>query len=242
MEGAVRRSGSAPFSGLGVTSYLDFPRRPLLAIDTSSAQGGIALYDGHRLSLRSWPADRSHTMTLLSEIHHLLDRDSVAVRELAAITIAIGPGTFTGLRVGFGVAKGFHLATGAPLIGVSTLEATALPFAICGMPIVAAVAAGRGRLAWAHYQPKSGRLIETQAPKNGTFDELVAEIDGGEVIVTGELDGEQTDRLTRLERAYVPTTALRARQPAALAEIGWGRWIAGQTDDAVTIEPMYLSR
>ena len=91
--------------------------RPILSIDTSSSQGGIALYDGRRLSTRSWPAERSHTTTLLSEIHHLLDRAEIRVRELAAVAIATGPGAFTGLRVGFGVAKGFHLATGVPLIG-----------------------------------------------------------------------------------------------------------------------------
>ena len=68
-----------------------------------------------------------------------------------AVAIATGPGAFTGLRVGFGVAKGFHLATGVPLIGIPTLEATALGFAICGIPVVAVVGAGRGRLVWARY-------------------------------------------------------------------------------------------
>src|ERR671918_265529 len=113
--------------------------RPILSIDTSSGQGGIALYDGRTISTRSWPADRSHTTTLLSEIHHLLDRAEVRVRELAAVAIATGPGAFTGLRVGFGIAKGFHLATGVPLIGVPTLEVTALGFATCGTPIIAVV-------------------------------------------------------------------------------------------------------
>src|SRR5215216_6969118 len=115
--------------------------RPILSIDTSSGQGGVALYDGQRLSTRSWPADRSHTTTLLSEIHQLLDRAEVRVRELAAVAIATGPGAFTGLRVGFGIAKGFHLAIGVPLIGVPTLEATALAFASCGTPVVAVVGA-----------------------------------------------------------------------------------------------------
>ena len=117
---------SAPLPGLD--------DRPILSIDTSSSQGGIALYDGRTLSTRSWPAERSHTTTLLSEIHHLLDRAEVRVPELAAVAIAIGPGAFTGLRVGFGVAKGFHLATKVPLIGISTLEATALGYATCRSP------------------------------------------------------------------------------------------------------------
>src|SRR5215210_708312 len=132
--------------------------RPILSMDTSSGQGGVALYDGRMLSTRSWPADRAHTTTLLSEIHHLLDRAETSVRELAAVAIAVGPGTFTGLRVGFGVAKGFHLATGVPLIGVPTLEATALAFASCGTPVIAVVGAGRGRLVWAQYESRTNGL------------------------------------------------------------------------------------
>src|SRR5918995_1635159 len=156
--------------------------QPILGIDTSSGQGGVALYDGRRLSTRSWPADRSHTTTLLSEIHQLLDRAEVQVRELAAIAIATGPGAFTGLRVGFGVAKGFHLATGVPLIGVPTLEASALAFASCGTPIVAVVGAGRGRYVWARYESSTAGLAQSRAPQNGTLSELVAELnDSGPV-------------------------------------------------------------
>src|SRR5919107_450553 len=147
--------------------------RPILSIDTSSGQGSVALYDGQRLSTRSWPADRSHTTTLLSEIHQLLERAEISVRELAAVAIATGPGTFTGLRVGFGVAKGFHLAAGVPLIGVPTLEATALAFVSCMSPIVAVVGAGRGRLVWAQYEPSPDGLTQSRAPRNGTPSELV---------------------------------------------------------------------
>src|SRR5215217_8191778 len=106
----------------------------ILSIDTSSSQAGIALYDGRTLSTRSFPAERSHTTTLLFEIHHLLDRASISARELAAVAIATGPGAFTGLRVGFGIGKGFHLATEVPLIGISTLEATTFSFAACATP------------------------------------------------------------------------------------------------------------
>src|SRR5215212_99716 len=159
----------------------------ILSIDTSTGQVGIALYDGRTLSTRSWPADRSHTTTLLSEIHHLLDRGEANVRELAAVAIATGPGAFTGLRVGFGVAKGFHLATEVPLIGISTLESTALGFATCGSPVVAVIGAGRGRLVWARYEASSGGVDQLRPARNGTVSELVEELRGsGRVLVTGE--------------------------------------------------------
>jgi tRNA threonylcarbamoyladenosine biosynthesis protein TsaB len=217
--------------------------KPILSIDTSSGQGGVALYDGRRLSTRSWPADRSHTTTLLSEIHQLLDRAEISVRELAAVAIATGPGTFTGLRVGFGVAKGFHLAASVPLIGVPTLEATALAFGSCMSPIVAVVGAGRGRLVWARFEASTEGLTQSRAPQNGTVSELIDELNGsGPVLITGEFDEDQAGLFDRIVGVSMPPAALRIRHPGALAELAWRRWQAGQLDDARTIEPVYLSR
>ncbi len=218
------------------------PNRPLLTIDTSSAQAGVALYDGELLSFRSWSADRTHTTTLLSEIHHLLDAASLEAGDLAAIGVAVGPGAFTGLRVGFGVAKGFHLATGAPLVGISTLEATAFPFAVANCTIIATIGAGRGRLVWAHYRANDGELVETTPPRNGVANELAAEITSRDrVIVAGELDQEQAS-IIAAAGASVPAPPLRVRHPAAFAAIGWQRLRAGTFDDATLLEPVYLSR
>jgi tRNA threonylcarbamoyladenosine biosynthesis protein TsaB len=215
----------------------------LLAIDTSSSQAGIALFDGRSLSSRSWPADRSHTTTLLCEIHRMLDGGGCEVSDLAAIALAMGPGAFTGLRVGFGVAKGFHLATGVPLIGVSTLEATALPYAVCGCPVVAVVAAGRGRIVWATYTATDTGLSESSLPRNGVVEELAGELQGRDrVIVTGELDDDQEAVLTALSNVVVPPAPLRNRLPGSLASLAWRRWRAGEVDDAVLLEPVYLSR
>jgi tRNA threonylcarbamoyladenosine biosynthesis protein TsaB len=226
---------NAPPSGEGV--------RPILSIDTSSGQGGLALYDGRRLSTRSWPADRSHTTTLLSEIHHLLDGADAGVRDLAAVAIATGPGAFTGLRVGFGVAKGFHLATGVPLIGIPTLDAAALGFATCGIPVVAVVGAGRGRLVWASYDTNPEGLVQSRPPRNGTMGEFIEELrESVPALVTGEIDDDQAGLIARLEGVSLPPAPLRTRQPGALAELAWRRWRVGNVDEARAIEPIYLSR
>ena len=228
---------------MATTSSSKPDHRPILTIDTSSGQGGVALYDGHTLSTRTWPADRSHTTTLLSEIHHLLDKAGFQVRDLGAIGIATGPGAFTGLRVGFGVAKGFHLATGLPLIGIPTLEAAAESFAACGTLIVAVIAAGRGRLAWASYRPGSDGLSSSRPPRNGTLAELTEELRGmGPVHLTGEIDDDQARLIGEIEGVSIPPAPLRMRHAAAFAELAWRRWQSGRVDDAELIEPVYLLR
>ena len=225
------------------TTSPSIPNQQILIIDTSSSQGGIALYDGHALSTRTWPAYRSHTTTLLSEVHHLLDKARIQVGELGAIGIAIGPGAFTGLRVGIGVAKGFHLATGVPLIGVSTLEAAALSLASCGTPVIAVVAAGRGRLVWARYELGSEGLSEVTPPRNGAISELSLELEGmGSVQLTGELDDDQVREIGEIAGVSVPPSPVRARHPGALAELAWRRWQSRHFDNAEAIEPVYLSR
>ena len=228
---------------MAIVPAADPVERPILSIDTSSSQGALALYDGRTLSSRTWPADRSHTTTLLSEIHHLLDKADVSVRDLAAVAIATGPGAFTGLRVGFGVAKGFHLATGLPLIGISTLEATAFGFAACATPIVAVVGAGRGRLVWARFEAGTERLTQVRAPRNGTPGELVDELsESAPVLVAGEIDDDQALLFARVDGVLLPPAPVRMRQPGALAEIAWRRWRAGDVDEARSLEPVYLSR
>lgn len=216
---------------------------PILAIDTSSAQGAVALFDGHNLSYRSWPAARAHTSTLLCEVHHLLDAAKRDVGDVVAIVLAVGPGTFTGLRVGFGLAKGFHLATDAPLIGVPTLLATAFPFADCGRLVLATVEAGRGRLVWSTFRREAGCLRELDTPRNSSVAEFIARAaDAGPCLIAGEIDPETERELSLIHDAVVPPRAVRMRQPGALAALGWARWQQGQIDDPVSLEPMYLSR
>jgi tRNA threonylcarbamoyladenosine biosynthesis protein TsaB len=215
----------------------------ILAIDTSSSQGAVALYDGRTLAMRSWSADRSHTTTLLTEIHHILEAGARQIGELAAVGITVGPGPFTGLRAGFGVAKGFHLATGVPLVGIPTLEVAALPFATSGLPIAAAVGAGRGRLAWAWYEADGDRLRERRPARNGTVFELVAELRQiSPSLVTGELQDEQVAEVAAIDGVRIPPQSLRFRHPGALADIAWRRWREGRIDDATALEPVYLSR
>jgi tRNA threonylcarbamoyladenosine biosynthesis protein TsaB len=213
-------------------------------IDTSTAQGCVALYDGVHLSTRTWPADRTHTTTLLGEIHHLLAGASLSSDALAAVAVTSGPGAFTALRVGMGVAKGFHLAADTPLIAVSTLEATALPFA-AHERIVATLPAGRGRLVWQHFTGAGEDVMPQSEPRNGSGDDLVADLVASpdtRFVIAGELAPDHAKQLAAVPNAILPPAALRYRQPGALAELAWRKWQAQDLADPMLLEPIYLSR
>lgn len=101
---------------------------PLLAFDTAQGALSVAVFDGetvlaHHHELRS----RGHAENLMGVIAQVLQQAGLATSDLSALAVTIGPGTFTGLRVGLAAARGLALARALPLVGVTTLEAVALP-------------------------------------------------------------------------------------------------------------------
>lgn len=216
-------------------------RRWLLALDSSSEQASVALYDGERAAEVTWIAGRDQTATLLGEIDRLFALVHADVTRLAAVGVAIGPGMFNGLRVGMSVAKGFVLGLDIPLIGVSTLDVAAHPLIGLGLPVLAVVAAGRGRLVWAEYRTGADGVRQTVPPCNGTIEELAAQarrLSG--CLVTGELTSDQETVIRTQEGVSVPPASGRLRRASALAELAWDRFQQGDLDDAVELEPIYV--
>jgi tRNA threonylcarbamoyladenosine biosynthesis protein TsaB len=212
-------------------------RKPnwLLAIDTSTERAGLALTDGAETAELSWYAGRDQTVAVLEQIDHLLSLEHIDAARLAAIAVATGPGMFNGLRVGMSLAKGLYLASGTRLIGVSTLAATAEPFRGLVPNVAAVVAAGRGRMVWQIFPGDA-------EPVNGTADELAAAVEArpGDVLIAGDLDPAQAERLTGAGGALVPEPTLRQRRPGTLAALGWQRLRAGAFDDPVALAPVYV--
>ncbi len=156
---------------------------------------------------------------------------SIKARDLAAVAVATGPGTFTGLRVGLSIAKGFVLARDIPIVGVPTLEIAAASFPP-GTPLVAVLPAGRGRVVWQRFGDG-----HDEGPVNTTVPELVEALAGmPDVPVTGEMP--EVHRAT-IEAAH-PLVDWRSRDPAVLLWLARERWRRGDVDDPVTLEPTYL--
>jgi tRNA threonylcarbamoyladenosine biosynthesis protein TsaB len=98
----------------------------ILAIDTSHALCTVALTADGMLSTSSSAGPRQHARDLLPMIQCLLEERQLSARELDALALVIGPGSFTGLRIGAGVVQGLSLATGVPVFCVSSLAVMAM--------------------------------------------------------------------------------------------------------------------
>ncbi|HXZ21687.1 MAG TPA: tRNA (adenosine(37)-N6)-threonylcarbamoyltransferase complex dimerization subunit type 1 TsaB [Pseudolabrys sp.] len=116
----------------------------VLAIDTALEACSAAVFDTERADLRiheSMQMQRGHAEALMPLIARLLDRASLDFSALDRIAVTVGPGSFTGMRVGIAAARGIALAAGKPAIGLSTLAAFAAPFIAADdtLPVVAAI-------------------------------------------------------------------------------------------------------
>ena len=101
----------------------------LLALDTSSDLIGYAITDGDQLLAEAiWRGQRQGTAMLLAAVMRALDALGRTQDDLGAVAVATGPGSFSGLRVGMGIAKGLALGLAIPIVGIPTLAVTAEPF------------------------------------------------------------------------------------------------------------------
>lgn len=213
----------------------------LLAVDTSTQWIGLALYDGADvLGEVVWQSRSHHTTELAPAIADLLQRCGVRAEDLKAAAVALGPGSFTALRIGLAVVKGMALAQRMPVVGVPTLDILAAAQAVRELPMVCILQAGRGRLAagWYHvvrgqWQSK-GDVVVTNA-------EALAEQIEKPTLVCGELTAAERQVLGRKKKtALLISPANSLRRPGYLAELGWKRWQAGKLDDVVSLAPIYL--
>ena len=163
-----------------------------LSIDTASELASIALSrEGSLVSDVAWRCERNHTVELLPRIEQRLDEAGVEKTNLSAVFVSIGPGMYTGLRVGVSVAQGLARALQIPAIGVGRLELDAYPHRDFDGPVVAVHRAGRGELAWAAYQ--AGPWREVSPPRLSAPDGLAGAVKEG-TLVAGEID----DKLSAL--------------------------------------------
>lgn len=214
----------------------------LLAVDTSTAQLGLALYDGAQvLGELTWQGRARHTQELAPAVAALLERVGVTVDSLQAMGVATGPGSFTSLRVGLAFVKGLALARHLPLVGVPTLDVVAASVPVdASRRLAALLQAGRGRLALVWYHASENGWQAEGPARVTTAEELEHQINKP-VIVCGELTAEDRQRLARrYKNVQLASPALCLRRPGLLAEIAWRRWQAGQADSAAALAPIYL--
>lgn len=222
----------------------------LLAIDTATRFISIALYDGHNLlAEQTWQSFNNHTAQLAPAIFNLLDQSELDITQLTGVGVSIGPGSYTGLRIGVAFAKGIASAHHLPLVGVTTLDtlAASQPYYQSGGGLVVVVQAGRGRVIVKTYRWRKGQWASRVEPQLMDWNGLLKHIDGP-AYITGELDDEGLAILKHAQEAdalpiSIVPAAHRLRRAGFLAQTAWD--ILHESNDpsafsAAKVTPIYI--
>lgn len=214
----------------------------ILAIDTATRWTGLAIHDGRAIVAESgWLGAGRQTVELAPAVAELLRRTGIEAMDLAAVAVASGPGSYTGLRIGLGFAKGLAVANGVKLIGVPTLDIVAAAQPFSQEPLVVVIEAGRTRIWSEVYLWQAGKGWQSDGqPQNGDWPELLAQLEEPAVFA-GEIAPSAAKAIRAANRAHrVVSAAGQVRRTGYLAELGWMRLRRGWTDDPRTMAPLYM--
>lgn len=215
----------------------------LLAIDTATRMMSIALHDGTRLlSEQSCEMGNRQTIELAPAIRQMMTACEVEMDELTAVAVSVGPGSYTGVRIGISLAKGLASANQLPLIGINTLDILAYgqPYFQSGAGLVAVVQAGRGRVIVKSYRWRKGAWYSRTEPRLMNWETLLETIDAT-AYITGEISNAALDMIqdAHNDQILVAPGAYRLRRAGYLAECAWAE-LRAAGDDQSAFEPAKL--
>lgn len=213
----------------------------LLAIDTASRMISLALHDGRQIRYEaSWYSANNHTIELTPAVQHALAHTQFDPSDLVAIAVSQGPGSFTGLRIGMGVAKGLVLAHRCAFVAVPTLHIVAAGTPTFDGHLLAVLQAGRGRVCAQRYHWQSGHWTPTGNPAIAAWGQQIETLDQP-TLVAGEIDDVGYEQLHATDKPIqVAEGAFALRRAGFLAEIAWARVRSNMLDDPATVTPVYL--
>ena len=212
----------------------------VLGLDTATWTAAVGVVrDQVVLAEDVEPASRSHVASLPALVERVLARAGLAIGDVEGLAISIGPGSFTGLRIGLGLAKGLAFAGGVPLAAVSTLEAlAAVSGAAPGETVCAALDARKREVYGALFRVDEDGSLRRLGPDVALAPEaLVARLPPGAVLV-GDASAAYPDLLG--PGLVVRPFATHHPRGGVVARLGARLLAAGEAVDVGTVEPVYV--
>lgn len=216
----------------------------VLAIDTSSRAASCAvLRDGALLGEFYINNNLTHSQTILPMVQALLASTGVVVGEIDYFAVAVGPGSFTGLRIGISAVKGMAMAADRPCVAVPTLEALAENLSAFSGYIIPVMDARRSQVYTALFRCEDGavtRLREDSALPVEQVGVLVAgELAGQAVMLVGDGAALCGEKLPETRLRLAPEN-LRHQRAGSVARVALRRIAGGQVCSAAELSPAYL--
>lgn len=216
----------------------------VIALETATMVGSIAIVDDERvISELTLNIKATHSKKLMTAMSHILEDAALSLDDMDGIAVSIGPGSFTGLRIGLSAAKGLSYASGKPLIGIPTLDALASNLAFSRYLVCPILDARRGEVYTALYRAEGQspeKVMGEMAVTPTSLTEMIKEKTiflGDGVAPYGEFLKE------RLGDLYLePPMPLRLPRASNVAILALERLKSGDMDDPFALVPRYVRK
>lgn len=222
----------------------------LLCIDTATRRVGVAIGSEHGMlgAVELGGADSEgsprHAEQLAPAIRYLAAETGVALAHLSAVAVSIGPGMFTGLRVGVTTAKVLAQTLRIPVIPIPSLDLIVYPLRHSPTLVVPVIDARRHEVYYALYRAVPGGLQRESAYELGTPDDLIGELvsRGEEALLAGDGAQRFRDAFADVDRVELAGPGHAAPSLAALLELGAARYEREVFVVPSAVAPLYLRR
>lgn len=218
----------------------------ILALDTSTMMASCAVMDEERvLAEYSLSQEMSHSEKLVPMIKEMLDGLNMKIQDIDLYGVAIGPGSFTGLRIGVATIKTFAHMFDKPIIGVSTLEALAfnLPYNEIVVPMIDA---RRNRVYTGIYSWEGGNLRTIMEPDAMEIDDLLKNLSDNHdnIVVTGDGVNIHFDKIEEMlmQDVNYATMGLNYCRASSIGELAYIKYKSDKIDNYYTLVPDYLRK
>ncbi len=217
----------------------------ILAINTSTLQFSLALsrMNGDLLAECTLSTPHKHFGGLFPTLDFLLDLSKKSLADIRAVAVATGPGSFTGLRVGFSMAKGICHGLHLPLIGISTLEALANQVPCSDLPVTPVVDSRRGevfvaRFLWNTQTGSMDRIMEDRCVK---FEDIPRICEEATILIGNHVSKQAPilHNILGLQGVFAPEDKWHVRA-GTIANLGYQRFRSGETDNLEHLSPQYF--
>jgi tRNA threonylcarbamoyladenosine biosynthesis protein TsaB len=217
----------------------------VLGIDTSTSCGSIGLIEDERILCEySLEGKASHSERVLKTIDRVLEDSGVSIGDIDGLVISIGPGSFTGLRIGVSAVKGLAFATGKPVAGVSTLDALAQNVRYCPYLICPLLDARKGEVYTALYQDTGKDGFVKLAPEMAIKPADLLEKINEETLFLGNGVYPYGDLIRHKLRgmAHIAASPFNFIHGAIVAQLGRQNLKKGEYLDLEEFTPKYLRK
>ena len=218
----------------------------ILGIDTSSMAASVAVIEDNKLICEyTINTKKTHSQKLMPMIENMLGLSDLKVREIDAIAVCEGPGSFTGLRIGMATAKAIAHVNDIPVIGVNSLEALAANMNLCDKKICSILDAQRNQVYTGRYQYEGTKLVEIKEIGIQQIDELLEELaqSGEQWILVGEAVYKYEDKIREISNIEIPAASNNVTKAGSLCSVAKVKFDEGKDIfDCYTVNPLYIRK